>query len=72
MVKNIKRYRKDLAKEGNPLAERDENGVFKHLDFIPYEKKIILFLDISNNNQILFLSVTYMMPADYNLFVRNY
>lgn len=35
MVKNIKRYRKDLAKDGNPLAERDENGVFKHLDFIP-------------------------------------
>ena len=26
MVKNIKRYRKDLEKEGNPLAEKDESG----------------------------------------------
>lgn len=35
MVKNIKRYRKELAKENNPIAERDENGIFKYLDFIP-------------------------------------
>ncbi|RNA14191.1 putative tubulin polyglutamylase TTLL1 [Brachionus plicatilis] len=35
MVKNIKRYRKELAKEGNPITERDENGAFKYLDFIP-------------------------------------
>jgi tubulin polyglutamylase TTLL1 len=51
MVKNIKRYRKDLAKDANPISERDENGVFKHLDFIP---------------------VTYMMPADYNLFAEDF
>ncbi len=51
MVKNIKRYRKELAKEGNPLAEKDENGNFKYLGFIP---------------------VTYMMPADYNLFAEDY
>ncbi|XP_050410433.1 polyglutamylase complex subunit TTLL1 [Patella vulgata] len=35
MVKNIKRYRKELEKEGSPLAEKDENGRFVHLDFIP-------------------------------------
>lgn len=35
MVKNLKRYRKELAKENNPIGERDENGVFKCLDFIP-------------------------------------
>jgi tubulin polyglutamylase TTLL1 len=35
MVKNIKRYRKDLAKEGNPLADKDNSGIFKNLDFIP-------------------------------------
>ena len=35
MVKNLKRYRKELAKENNPIGERDENGVFKYLDFIP-------------------------------------
>ena len=31
LVKNIKRYRKDLEKEGNPLAERDEAGRYVHL-----------------------------------------
>jgi tubulin polyglutamylase TTLL1 len=31
MVKNIKRYRKDLEKEGSLLAEKDENGIYKHL-----------------------------------------
>jgi hypothetical protein len=31
MVKNIKRYRKDLEKEGSPLAEKDELGRFIHL-----------------------------------------
>ena len=44
MVKNLKRYRKELAKEGNPLAERDENGLYKHLDFIPYKQKKALLL----------------------------
>ncbi|XP_071121370.1 polyglutamylase complex subunit TTLL1-like isoform X1 [Mytilus galloprovincialis] len=51
MVKNIKRYRKDLEKEGSPLAEKDENGRFIHLDFIP---------------------LTFMLPADYNLFVEEF
>ncbi|XP_076330463.1 tubulin tyrosine ligase-like 1B isoform X5 [Tachypleus tridentatus] len=31
LVKNIKRYRKDLEKEGNPIAEKDENGKYVHL-----------------------------------------
>jgi len=30
MVKNIKRYRKDLEKEGSPLAEKDDTGRFIH------------------------------------------
>lgn len=51
MVKNIKRYRKDLEKEGSLLAEKDEPGRFIHLDFIP---------------------VTFMLPADYNLFVEEF
>ncbi|ELT87418.1 hypothetical protein CAPTEDRAFT_168095 [Capitella teleta] len=51
MVKNIKRYRKDLDKEGNPLAEKDETGHYIHLDFVP---------------------VTFMLPADYNLFVEEF
>ncbi|XP_071954889.1 polyglutamylase complex subunit TTLL1-like [Antedon mediterranea] len=51
MVKNIKRYRKDLEKEGSPLAEKDETGKYIHLDFIP---------------------VTFLLPADYNLFVEEF
>ena len=31
MVKNIKRSRKDLEKDGSPLAERDEHGKYIHL-----------------------------------------
>lgn len=31
MVKNIKRYRKDLERDGSPLAERDESGRYIHL-----------------------------------------
>uniref|UniRef100_A0A0B7A5P9 Polyglutamylase complex subunit TTLL1 n=1 Tax=Arion vulgaris TaxID=1028688 RepID=A0A0B7A5P9_9EUPU len=51
MVKNIKRYRKDLEKESSPLAEKDDSGRFIHLDFIPQ---------------------TFMLPADYNLFVEEF
>ncbi|XP_027810405.1 polyglutamylase complex subunit TTLL1 isoform X1 [Marmota flaviventris] len=51
MVKNIKRYRKELEKDGSPLAEKDENGKYLYLDFVP---------------------VTYMLPADYNLFVEEF
>ena len=31
MVKNIKRYRKELDKENSPLTEKDEFGRFIHL-----------------------------------------
>ncbi|XP_076330457.1 tubulin tyrosine ligase-like 1B isoform X2 [Tachypleus tridentatus] len=51
LVKNIKRYRKDLEKEGNPIAEKDENGKYVHLDFLP---------------------VTFILPADYNMFVEEF
>ena len=35
MVKNIKRYRRDLEREGNPLAEKDDQGRYIHMDIIP-------------------------------------
>ena len=35
MVKNIKRFRKDMEKENNPIAERDELGNFIYLDIVP-------------------------------------
>lgn len=31
MIKNIKRYRKEMEKEGSPLAEKDENGKYIYL-----------------------------------------
>ncbi len=35
MVKNIKRFRKDLERESNPLGARDDKGNYIYLDFIP-------------------------------------
>ena len=35
MVKNSKRYRKELEKEGRPLAEKDESGKYLCLDSVP-------------------------------------
>lgn len=36
LVKNIKRYRKELERDGNPLAERgDTPARYLHLDFVP-------------------------------------
>ena len=36
MVKNIKRYRKELEKEGSPLAEKDESGKYLYLGSYPF------------------------------------
>jgi tubulin polyglutamylase TTLL1 len=35
MVKNLKRYRKDLERDKDPLAERDSDGIYIHMDIIP-------------------------------------
>ena len=35
MVKNFKRFRKDMEKENNPIAERDEQGNLIYLDIVP-------------------------------------
>jgi len=35
MVKNIKRFRKDMEKEKNPIADRDENGNLLYMDIVP-------------------------------------
>lgn len=40
LVKNIKRYRKDLERDGSPLAEKINDGAisgpkYLYLDFIP-------------------------------------
>lgn len=51
LVKNIKRYRRDLEREGSALAERGDSMKYLYLDFIP---------------------VTFVLPADYNMFVEEY
>ena len=43
MMKNIKRYRKELDKEGNPVAEKDELGRYLHLG--KYRIMIMVQLD---------------------------
>ena len=35
MVKNIKRFRKDMEKESNPIAERAEDGSLLYMDIVP-------------------------------------
>jgi tubulin polyglutamylase TTLL1 len=35
MVKNIKRFRKDMEKENNPIADRDDNGSLLYIDIVP-------------------------------------
>ena len=35
MVKNIKRFRKDMEKEKNPIADRDDAGNFLYMDIVP-------------------------------------
>ena len=36
MIKNIKRFKKDMEKEGNPIAEKDENGAQIYMDIVPF------------------------------------
>ena len=35
MVKNIRRYRRELERDGHPWAEKNADGSYTHLDFIP-------------------------------------
>lgn len=48
--RNIRRYRRELQKNGSPIA-KCVGGQFLYLDFIPE---------------------TYVLPADYHLFVEDY
>lgn len=58
MIKNIKRYRKELEKEGSPLAEKDENGKYIYLGMYEdidrneqYRNGDILYLCSSGNKE---------------------
>ena len=35
MVKNIKRWRKEMEKENNPIAEKDAGGNYLYMDMFP-------------------------------------
>ncbi|KAL0212315.1 hypothetical protein RCL1_005941 [Eukaryota sp. TZLM3-RCL] len=54
MVKNIKRYRKELEREGNPIAEKNSQGEYLHLELIPptysLPAELPLFLDHYRRN----------------------
>ena len=51
MVKNLKRYRRDLEREGNPLAEKNEQARYLYLDFIP-----TTFILPAGNTNTLFIN----------------
>ena len=54
MVKNLKRYRRDLEREGNPLAEKNEQARYLYLDFIP-----TTFILPAGNISFIILSVIF-------------
>ncbi len=47
MVKNIKRYRKELDKECSPYAEKDENGKYIYLGKLQH--RMINMLSVCTN-----------------------
>lgn len=59
LFKNIKRYRKDLERENNPLAKKVEIKLPNSYTISRY-----LYLD--------FIPTTYVLPMDYNNFVEEY
>lgn len=80
MIKNIKRYRKELEKEGSPLAEKDENGKYIYLGWcsaaavagLGIRVRVNLPVTGSSLRHADFVPVTFMLPADYNLFVEEF
>lgn len=56
MIKNIKRYRKELEKEGSPLAEKDENGKYIYLGVCWVAVVVGLDVEASVWNRLLLAS----------------
>ena len=77
MVKNIKRYRRDLEREGNPLAEKSGEGIptkiSSHFLKCLFHKKLLSPPPIPGRYLYLdFIPTTFILPADYNMFVEEY
>ena len=68
MVKNMKRYRRDLEREGNPLAEKNEQGRYLYLDFIP----TTFILPAGKALGLLCRTLRKSSLTDYNMFVEEY
>ena len=67
MVKNIKRYRKDLEKDGSPMAERDEHGRYIHLGTSAHNTDIPIHYLC---HIVDFIPVSFTF--DYNIFVEEF
>ena len=50
-MKNFKRFKRELEKANDSLAQKDENDEYIHLNFLPR---------------------TYILPAEYSLFVDEF
>jgi tubulin polyglutamylase TTLL1 len=50
MVKNIKRYRRELEKDGNMLAEKDDLGTYKYLGKLVVSFNNIPFVYLHRNS----------------------
>ena len=87
MVKNIKRYRRDLEREGNPLAEKSQEGYTKKNVFLKFWiiKLLLRSIFVSGfyTNHLYptcrlqyvcrgVQVIQYFIPADYNMFVQEY
>ena len=82
MVKNIKRYRRDLEREGNPLAEKSGEGTNTFIYYVVGFVKNTLHIDTKIGHYIFsfsgrylyldFIPTTFILPADYNMFVEEY
>ncbi|KAJ0177247.1 hypothetical protein K1T71_007256 [Dendrolimus kikuchii] len=59
LVKNIKRYRKELEKDCSPLAEKTDVNLPSGYIINRY-----LYLDL--------IPLTYILPSDYNMFIEEY
>jgi tubulin polyglutamylase TTLL1 len=79
LVKNIKRYRKDLERDGSSLAEKNNDGgiggpKYLYLDFIP----VTFVLPAGNYSQLTCTTfhlrnlLSYLASPDYNMFVEEY
>ncbi|KAL0219090.1 hypothetical protein P9112_004743 [Eukaryota sp. TZLM1-RC] len=76
LVKNIKRYRKELEREGNPLADRLSNGEYVQLELVPatfsLPAELPLFLDhYRRNSNTLWILKPSARAQGHGVFIVN-